>query len=370
MSSRVTRRRFLDNAVAGGAVLTACPAARGQTRQERERLENEAPQELIMNLLNGYRLSQMVYVAAKLGVADQLEDGPRTVQEVAAAVGAHPDSLYRLLRALAGLGVFAEEEGMRFRLTPAAGLLRKGAAGSRRATALVMGDEGNWRPWGDLLHSVRTGETAFVHLYGKSDFDWYKDHPEEARAFDEFQAEGTRRAADSIAGAYDFSRAGRIVDVGGGSGALLSAILRRYPQPRGVLFDLDHVVQAARTSLDPRVAARCEFAGGDFFKAVPAGGDVYVMKYIIHDWDDARSRSILGNVRKAMRPGANLLLIEQFVCRPNRFCAAKINDVNMLVRTGGRNRTEKEYRDLLASSGFRPGRALPAPEGLSLLEAD
>ncbi len=184
MFSRVTRRRFLDGAALGGALAPVGRAA--QTHPNRETAGSAGPQELIMDLLNGYRLTQMIYVAAKLGIADQLKDGPRTAQELAAAAGAHADSLYRLLRALAGLGVFAEEEGMRFRLTPAAELLRSGAAGSRRTAAIVMGEEGNWRPWGELLYSIRTGETAFVHLYGKSDFDWFKEHPEEARLFDEF----------------------------------------------------------------------------------------------------------------------------------------------------------------------------------------
>lgn len=151
---------------------------------------------------------------------------------------------------------------------------------------------------------------------------------------------------------------------------LLTAILRRNPASRGVLFDLDHVVRAARLRLDQEIASRCEFVDGDFFSAVPAGGDVYVVKYIIHDWDDARSRAILGNVRKAIAQHGKLLLIEQFICSPNHACTAKINDLNMLVRTGGRNRTEKEYRDLLASSGFTARRVFPAPEGLSILEAD
>lgn len=369
MISRNTRRRFLNGTVLGGAVLAAESPAGAQTRRSRSTPEAAAPQELMAQLLNGYRLTQMVYVAAKLGIADQLKDGPRTAQELSSVNGAHADSLYRLLRALAGVGVFAEEDGMRFRLTPAAELLRSGVTGSRRTTAIVMGEEGTWRSWGELLYSVRTGETAFVHLYGKSDFDWFKEHPEEARVFDEFQAEGTRRSADSIAAAYDFSSARKVVDVGGGAGVLLSAILRHNAGARGVLFDLDHVTQAARSAVNPEIATRCEFVGGDFFKTVPAGGDVYLAKYIIHDWDDTRSRAILGNIRKAMARGGKLLLIEQFICGPNEPCVAKINDLNMMVRTGGRNRTEKEYRDLLVSSGFLVGRVVPAPEGLSIMEA-
>jgi hypothetical protein len=311
-------------------------------------------------LLDGYRLTQMIHVAAKLGLADQLKDGPRTVEQLAGLTKTHPDSLYRLLRTLAGLGVFAEDDGMRFRLTPAAELLRTGTPGSMRTTAVVAGEEWMWRPWGALLHSVTTGETAFDHLYGKGTFDWLAER---------LQAEGTRRSADTVARVYDFSAAQTVIDIGGGAGELLSAILRPNPGTRGILFDLPHVAKAARATVDQKVASRCEFVGGDFLKAVPSGGDVYVLKYIIHDWDDARSVSIMTNCRKAMAGRGRLLLIEDLVCGPNQPCRAKVSDLQMLVRTGGRNRTEKEYRSLLGKSGFEVTRVVPAQGDLSVMEA-
>jgi SAM-dependent methyltransferase len=265
--------------------------------------------------------------------------------------------------------VFSEEPEMRFRLTPAAELLRSDVPGSMRVNAMVAGAHWFWRPWGELLHSVKSGETAFEHLYGKNTFDWFKEHPDDARLFDAFHTALTLSNVKPLAAAYDFSRARTIVDVGGGAGALLSAILRAAPSARGVLFDLEHVVAAAKTTADRDTAARCEFVGGDFFKTVPSGGDVYVLKHIIHDWDDDRALTILANCHRAMAGKGKLLLIEELICAPNQPCGAKLGDITMLVRTGGRNRTEKEYRALLTRSGFDVTRVLPGPAGMSLMEA-
>lgn len=368
MASRKTRRRlFQEGAIGGASLVLGGSTARAQTPAPSQPAQN--PQQLMNSLLGGYRLTQLAHVAAKLGIADQLKDGPRTVQHLAAVTNSHADSLYRLLRTLAGLGIFAEDDEMRFRLTPAAELLRTGVPGSVRTSAMVAGEDWMWRPWGALLHSVKTGETAFDHLYGMGTFDWFINHPSEARLFDDFQAEGSHTSADAVARIYDFSRARTVVDVGGGSGVLLSAILKRNPAARGVLFDLEHVVKAARSTLDPQIAARCEFAGGDFFKAVPSGGDIYVLKYIIHDWDDKRSQAILSNCRRAMNGKGKLLLVEDLVCGPNQPCRAKVSDITMLVRTGGRNRTENEYRNLLSKSGFEITRVLSAQGELSIIEA-
>ena len=365
MANGKTRRRLIKEAALGG---TALLPGSMHAQSPAPPLEKN-PEQLMMDLLGGFRLTQMIHVAAKLGIADQLKDGPRTIEQLASATAAHADSLYRLLRTLAGFGVFAEEEGMRFRLTPLAETLRTGVPGSLRANALVFGEEWMWRPWGVLLHSIKTGATAFDHLYGKGTFDWFSEHPDAARLFDEFQAENSQRTADAIASAYDFSSARKIVDVGGGAGVLLSAILRRNPAARGVLFDLDHVASAARSKAKAELASRCEFVGGNFFKAVPSGGDIYVMKFIIHDWDDARSVEILTNCRKAMNGKGKLLLVEELVCGPNQPCRAKVSDINMLVRVGGRNRTEQEYRTLLVKSGFKPTSVRPAKAELHVLEA-
>lgn len=367
MAARKTRRRLLQETALGGSAAFSTEIASAQTAPISP--VAPSPTQRMNGLLNGYRLTQMVHVAAKLGIADQLKDGPRSLQQLAAVTSADADSLYRLLRALASIGVFAEDENHRFRLTPEAELLRSEVPGSLRSAAVVMGEEWMWRPWGALLRSVQANTTAFDDVYGKGTFQWFQEHPNEARLFDEFQAEGTRRSAEAVAKAYDFSSAQKVVDVGGGSGALLSAILRMYPKTRGVLFDLKDVAEAARTAIDPAVAARCEVLGGDFFKAIPAGGDVYLLKFIIHDWDDKRSAEILSNCRKVIGDKGKLLVVEELVCGLNEPCQAKISDINMLVRTGGRNRTEHEYRTLLKRAGFDVTRVVLAPGGLSLMEA-
>lgn len=319
-------------------------------------------------LVNGYRMSQMLHVASKLGIAEQLKSGARSIDDLARVVGAHADSLYRLLRALAGAGVFFEEEGRRFRLTPAAELLLPGQPGSLRNEAIISGEEFVWKSWGELLHSVKTGETGFDHAYGEGTFDWFRKHPAEARLFDEFQAELTRWSSAAIAEEYDFSAARRVVDVGGGNGQLLGLILARNAGAACVLFDLPDVVAAARTAADPAVKQRCEFVGGDFFRAVPPGGDLYLLKFILHDWDDARSVEILKQVGRAMSPGARLLVIEQEVCDRNEPCPAKSGDITMLVRTGGRNRTRQEYARLLSAAGFSVARAVALQGDLRILE--
>jgi ubiquinone/menaquinone biosynthesis C-methylase UbiE len=310
----------------------------------------------------------MIYVAAKLRIADHLSDGPKTVSELAAIAKAHEGSLYRLLRSLAGMGIFTEDDGMRFRLNTAAESLRSGVSGSLRATAEVAGEDWMWRPWGSLLHSVQTGETAFNHLYGENTFDWFAKHPDAARLFDDSQADSSSGSARVIVTSYDFFRAGKIVDVGGGTGTLIAEILRANPSVRGVLFDLNHVIASARTKFDPRVVDRCEFAGGDFFKAVPRGAELYLMRHILHDWDDVRCQKILTTTRRAMSGRGRLLVIEDIVCGPNQPCVAKTLDINMLVRTGGRNRTDKEYRGLLSQGGFDIKRVVPTASQ-SLIEA-
>jgi len=291
------------------------------------------------------------------------------VVQLAAATKTHADSLYRVLRTLAGMGVFAEEEDFQFRLTPAAELLRSGVPGSMRAHAEVAGEEWMWRPWGALVHSVTTGETAFDHIYGKNTFDWFGEHPAAARLADASYTENTASTSEAIASAYDFSAARTVVDVGGGEGSLLASILRRNRSAHGVLFDLDDVVASARTKLDRDIAGRCEFVGGDFFKAVPAGGDLYVMKHILHDWNDGRANRLLTNCRHAMAGRGKLLVVDYVICGRNQPCFAKQGDINMMVRTGGRNRTEKEYRDLFAKSGFDTARTITSVGELSLIEA-
>jgi hypothetical protein len=371
MSEHLSRRSFVSQGTAVGVMLTQLGydgQAAAQTPAT-QAAAAETSEQLIRRMTTAYQMTQLVYVAAKLRIADHLVSGPKPVAELATACGAHADSLYRVLRALAGNGVFAEEDGQRFRLTPAAELLRSNVPNSLLAAAEVRGEDWMWRSWGALIDSVKTGKTGHELVYGKNTFDWFAENPAAARLFDDFQADLTRRSAPVVASAYDFSSASIVADIGGGNGTLLAAVLERHLNARGILFDLPHVVEAARKTLPAAISARCDLVGGDFFKAVPGGADAYLLKYILHDWDDAKSRAILGRIREAMAPSAKLLVVEDLVCGPNVPCDAKLGDVNMLVRTGGRNRTEIEYRALLQSGGFQVTRVLPIRGGLALLES-
>lgn len=328
------------------------------------------PQVVVQQMINGFRTTQMLYVAARLGIADLLADDPRSVDELAEAASANAGALYRILRGLAAFGVFTEVAPRQFGLTPQAELLRAGHPNSLRPLAIFMGEE-PYRAWGDLLHTAHTGETAFDHVYGEPHFTWLAHHPEASATFNASMSGGSQRAASSILPAYDFAAAETIVDVGGGEGALLAAILRANPGPRGVLFDLDHVVAEARPALAAAgLAERCVTVAGDFFTTPPPAGDLYLLKNIIHDWDDARSLAILRNCAVAMPPGARIVLIELLIEPGNAPSLAKSLDLQMLVMNGGRQRTEEEYRQLYAAAGLRLTRVIPTASEFSLVEGE
>ena len=303
-------------------------------------------------MIGGYRLSGLIALAAKLRVADHLATGPKTAGELALLTSCGEDSLYRALRALASWGIFAEEPGRCFRLTPKAEYLRSDAADSLRVAAEVVGEEWAWRPWGSLLHTVRTGTPAFDYLFGESTWRWFGDNPAAAGLFNQHMEGITSKDSEAILAAYDFPGMRTVVDVGGGQGTLLAAILRRHPNATGVLVNLPQVIRSADRERFNDVAHRFEWVAGNFFDAVPAGCDVYVLKDILHDWADEQARSILATCRRAMREDSILLVIEHLVCPPNRHCVAKIVDIQMMVRTGGRNRTQEEFRELFEWSGF------------------
>lgn len=320
--------------------------------------------------VTAYWLSQLVFVAAQLGVADALRTGPLGVAALAKRVGAHAPSLRRVLRALAGHGIFAETADGRFRLTPLAATLRSDAPGSMRDFARMMVEGYNWQAWGDLLHGVRTGERPFDHVYGGPLFPWLHAHPTDERIFAAAMASisGTQNAA--VARAYEFGRLGTLVDVGGAHGHLLGAILRRHRRLRGILFDQPQVVEAAtRSGFLAGVAARCEVRGGSFFDGVPAGADGYLMKYIIHDWDDERALIILRHCREAMRSDGRVLVVEHVIRPGNVPDWAKLLDINMLVLPGGQERTRVEFRDLFARAGLRLRRVVPTASPVGILEA-
>ncbi len=310
------------------------------------------PQAILSELINGYWVTGSIVAAAELGLADLIGDEPRRVTALAEQSGAHAPSLYRLLRALASIGLFAEDEQGRFANTPLSSALRSNVPGSMRGLARMTGRL-HLRAWPEILHSVRTGGTAVAKVFGAEVFDHLARDPELARIFDEAFSGYTAAVSSAVAGAFDFSRFRRVVDVGGGSGALAAAIVERAKEG------------LARRGLGDRVEA----AGGDFFQSVPSGGDAYTLKMILHDWDDERSIAILKNVRRAIADGGRLLVIEAVIPPGNAPSPGKLLDVNMLVMTGGRERTEEEYRALFAAAGFRLERVVPAHPSASVLEA-
>ena len=319
------------------------------------------PQLDLLGLINSFQITQAVRVAAALRVADHLNDGPRSADELGALTKSHPDSLYRLLRALAAVGVFREHEGRKFTLTPMGDCLRTDSATSIGAWAEVVGSPYFWQAWGHLLHSVQTGENAFQNLYGKDVWQFRSEHLEQGATFDRAMTQLSRGSAEAVIRAYDFSSFRHIVDVGGGQGLMLAAILRAHPHMSGTLFDQPDVVAGSKAVLVERgVIDRCNIVGGSFFEAVPEGADAYLMRVVIHDWEDDEAIAILKVCRRAMRETAKLLLVERLVAPPNEVPATKFSDLNMLVSPGGRERTREEFSDLFARSGFELTLVFPA----------
>jgi hypothetical protein len=320
-------------------------------------------------MLTGYWISQALHVAAHLGVADLLKDGPRTIPDLARATGTHARSLYRLLRALASEGVFAEDAQGRFVLTPLAGCLRSDVPNSQRSMAIMNGEE-HYRCWGELLYSVQTGQTAFEKLFGQPIFQHLAAHPRQARIFDEGMVGVHGAETKAMLDAYDFSKFGTLVDVGGGNGSLLSTTLQRNPSLRGVVYDRPDVIERAEANVKSAgLENRCTLTGGNFFESVPPGGDAYLMRHIIHDWNDEQCRTILRNCRMVIPPSGKLLLIESVIPPGNEPCFAKFLDLTMLVIPGGMERTESEYRELLASAGFRLERIVSTASVVHVIES-
>ena len=329
------------------------------------------PPAVLMQLLSGSMVAQAISTAAQLNIADHMAGGARTAAEIAQSAAVHAPSLYRLMRALAMVGVLVEHEGERFTLTPVGECLRSDVRGSQRSMAVMLG-----RPWrmatlAELPHCVRTGEGAFPKVFGENVFDWFAKHPEEGAIFNGAMTSGSAPTSEGVANAYDFSAFKRIAEIGGGHGALLAAILRAHPATRGALFDLPHVAEGARKTLEEAgVAARAEVVGGSFFDAVPAGCDAYVMKHIIHDWDDERCVTILSRCREAMNPGGKVLVVDSVVPARGVPSFAKLLDLQMLMTTdGGKERTEGEFAELLAKADLKLSRVVPTPYRVSIVEA-
>jgi hypothetical protein len=327
------------------------------------------PQAVITRMLTGYWISKALHVAAELGIADLLKDGPQAVARLAEATGTHARSLYRLLRALASEGVFVEDEKGRFGLTPLAECLRSDVPNSQRSMAIMNGEE-HFRCWGELLYCVQTGQTAFEKLFGQPIFHYLAAHPRQARIFDEGMVGVHGAETKAMLDAYDFSGVGTLVDIGGGNGSLLIETLRRHPALRGMLFDRADVIERARANIKAAgLENRLTLTPGDFFQTVPAGGDVYLMRHIIHDWNDEQCLTILRNCRKVVPPSGKLLLVESVIPPGNESCFAKFLDLAMLAIPGGMERTEAEYRELLAGAGFRLNRIVPTASVVHVIES-
>jgi len=320
------------------------------------------------------RVSRALYAACQLGVADVLAGGPLTSAEVASRLGTDPSTMRRLLRALVAHGVFEEETPDRFRLNPAADLLRKDAPGSQRAGVLFTAGDMRWQLWSDFLESVRTGQAAVERTFGKTVFDRHAENPKESALFGQAMAAFSAALSRPIIAAYDFTRFNCIADVGGGTGRLLADILIANPRVRGMLFDLPTVVTGAPPLLAASgVAGRCTVVAGSFFDGVPTGADAYLLKSVLHDWDDPRATAILKSCRTAMSPEATLLIVERVMpdkAEQGRAAEAYLLDLEMLLLTpGGRERTAFEFGGILSAAGFAIARIVPTTGPVSVIEA-
>ena len=328
------------------------------------------PHVQLIQMGTAYWVSRVVYAAAKLGLADRLADGPKSAAELAGPTGTHAPSLHRLMRTLASLGILTERDAQKFALTPLGEALKTGAPGSARASILTLGGPFGWRAWEQMMYSLETGKTGFEKAFGMGAFDYLAQHPDEASLFSETMigVHGAEPAA--VAAAYDFSAFGTVVDVGGASGNLLAAILTRHATPRGILFDLPHVVRDAPALLATRgIADRVAIESGSFFETVPTGGDAYMLSHIIHDWCEEQCLTILGHCRKAMKPESRLLIVEMVLPPGDTPHPGKMLDMTMLVMPGGEERTEAEYAALLGKAGLRMTRVVPTESAVSVVEA-
>jgi len=332
---------------------------------------SQNPAEQVLQIAMGYMASSALYVAIALNVPDELAGGPKDVSALARACGANEDALYRVLRLLASMGMFAEQGPRKFALTPASDLLRKDVPGSLRGMAVFLPDPFHLRVYAELMHSVMTGQPAADKALGVPVFEYLAQHPDYSRVFNDAMTALSAPVIGAAIEAYDFSTIGTLVDVAGGHGEVLMSILKACPNVRGILADVDHVIEGAK----PRIAAaglssRCEAVAIDFFKSVPAGGDAYVMKHIIHDWDDERASLILRNIGTAMgSKRGKVILLEMVLRGAGELDLGKLLDIEMLAMPGGRERSAEEFKALFARSGFEMTKVVPTKSPLSVVEA-
>ena len=319
--------------------------------------------------ITGFSVTIAISAVAELGIADHLSNGPMTASELARLGGVDEDLLRRVLRYLASEGVFEEQAGDLFALTERSHWLRSDVPGSLRPRAVYTGSATNWMAWSHLLQSLKSGTSAFQVTFGEELFDYLRHHPDAAARFNAFMAGQTAASVEAVLAAHDFTGVRELADIGGGRGALLAGVLRAHPGMRGILFDLPEAVATALPLLqNAGVADRCKLVGGDFFEAVPEGADLYALKFILHDWTDDQCVRILKNCRRAMAPGARILIVEHLVPDDRGPHIAKFMDINMLVHTHGRERTRQDFELLLAAAGLQLRHVAPTSIGLSMLE--
>ncbi len=335
---------------------------------QNKNMTNELPSRL-HRYISGYRLTQLLYVAAELGIADLLSDGSKSIRDLAEETQSEEESLYRVLRALTTIEVFRETD-KGFEQTDLSQLLTKEDPRSLRALAIMRGEEVNWKPWGELLFCVRTGKSPFNKAFNMNLFEYYEAHPKSGQTFNEGMYITTRPDIPAILNTYDFSPFDNIVEVGGGLGHLIFSILKRYKSKKGILYDLPHVCresQVLREEFD--VGDRCRIVGGEFFDSVPEGGDVYVLKRIMHDWSDELCVKILKNCHQAMTADGKLVIFDSMVNDDHSNPEGKEVDVHMMVVCpGGKERTRQQFSDVFQAAGFELGGLFPIRAGLYAIE--
>lgn len=325
----------------------------------------------MVQMITGFWTSCCIYNAAKLNIADLLADKPQTAEQLASATNTHAPSLYRVLRALSSVGVFRENSQHQFEITPLGQTLRSDVPGSMKAMAIAqLGD--HFPAWGNLMHSIKTGEIAFDNIQGMPVWKYYETHPEDGANFAKAMSGMTEGAIMNILPAYDFTGYKTIVDVGGGNGALLCGVLSvASSDSNGVVYDEAYLQQQANDKIKQKgMAGRCSFIGGSFFDSVPKDGDLYLMKMVLHDWNDELTEKILRNMFAAMKKGSRLLIIESVIPEGNDHHPGKFMDINMMAMTGGRERTEKEWNRFIKGAGLTPGKIIHTPSPMfSIIEA-
>jgi hypothetical protein len=325
----------------------------------------EASQQFVRQATGGW-VTQGIYVAAELGIADLLVGGPRTADELAGLTRADPGALYRVLRALASVGIFSEDAERRFSLTPVAECLRSDIPTSLRSLAIMLGAE-LYQSWGSLLYSAQTGEPGFQKSFGVPFFQYMTEHPERHAIYDASMMVHSVAETEPMLDAYDFSLFRTVVDVGGGSGRMLAALLRRYPHVEGILFDLPAVADRSRALISEMgLSRRCRVVGGDFFASVPPA-DAYILRHILHDWKDAEAISILRTCREAMNSQGRILVVETVLPPLNEPCFGKWLDLMMLL-VDGCERTAEQYRHLFTKAGLKLSRIVPTAHEVSIVE--